>query len=40
MKPDTANLNRVPKHPAMVVCAGWLRNVAIKHANGGGRSKP
>jgi hypothetical protein len=39
MKPDTANFNRAPKHPAMLM-AVWLRDVAIKRANGGGRSKP
>jgi hypothetical protein len=40
MKLDTANLNRAPKHPAMLMRAGWLCNVAIKRAKGGGRSKP
>jgi len=33
MKPDTANWDCAP------MSAGWLLNVAIKHGNGGGRSK-
>ena len=40
VKPDTANLNRTPEHPAMLVCAGRLLYVAIKRDHGGGRSKP
>ena len=40
MKRGTANLNRMPGHPAMPMCAGWLCNVATKRARGGGGSKP
>jgi len=40
MKLETAHLNRMPEHPAMLVFAGWLPNVAIERIQGGGRSKP
>jgi hypothetical protein len=38
MKPDTANLSRAPKQPAMPICPDWMGNVVIERA-GGGRSK-